>query len=208
MMICENENCGREHDGSYGSGRFCSRSCANSRARSEEDKKKISEGIKKAYAEGRAKRPNITQDQIDARVAAQRKKAIDELMAADYSSLRFERLRKRVILEQDNKCNRCGLDEWLDEPLMLELEHKDGNNQNNDRDNIECLCPNCHSLTPTWRGRNKSKVRTVPVSEEQMVRAYARTGNIRQALLELDLAAKGANYGRMKKALTSWGIEY
>lgn len=43
-MICE--RCGKEHDGSFGSGRFCSRSCANARTRTEESRKKTSESIR------------------------------------------------------------------------------------------------------------------------------------------------------------------
>lgn len=43
-MICE--NCGKEHDGSYASGRFCSRSCANSRIRTEEIRQKVSAKLK------------------------------------------------------------------------------------------------------------------------------------------------------------------
>ena len=39
-MICE--KCGKEHDGTFGSGRFCSRSCANSRIRTEEIREKVS----------------------------------------------------------------------------------------------------------------------------------------------------------------------
>lgn len=43
-MICE--TCGKEHDGKYGSGRFCSVSCANKRKHSKETKLKISKGVK------------------------------------------------------------------------------------------------------------------------------------------------------------------
>ena len=43
-MICE--KCGKEHDGSFGSGRFCSRSCANSHKHSEVQKQKISNSLK------------------------------------------------------------------------------------------------------------------------------------------------------------------
>ena len=38
--------------------------------------------------------------------------------------------------------------------IALELEHVDGDNTNNDLSNLKFLCPNCHSMTPTWRGRN------------------------------------------------------
>lgn len=43
-MKCE--NCSKEHDGTFGSGRFCSRSCANSRKHSKETKEKISKTLK------------------------------------------------------------------------------------------------------------------------------------------------------------------
>jgi len=62
---------------------------------------------------------------------------------------------KRYILElQKHKCAKCNLDSWLDNPIVLELEHKDGNSDNNDLTNLECLCPNCHSQTPTYKARN------------------------------------------------------
>ena len=49
IMICE--NCKKEHDGSYGSGRFCSRSCANARNRTLEVKEKTSKSLKLKYIE-------------------------------------------------------------------------------------------------------------------------------------------------------------
>ena len=69
-------------------------------------------------------------------------------------------IRKKVFEEQDFKCNSCGISEWMSQPLVYELEHIDGNNKNNIRTNLECLCPNCHSLTKTWRGRNNKKIST------------------------------------------------
>jgi hypothetical protein len=128
-------------------------------------------------------------------------------MSEDFSSLSFDRQRKRVILEQDGKCNTCGISEWQGRPLSLEIDHKDGNHENNNRENLEALCPNCHSLTDTWRGRNKQNKR-FSVSDEIIVEAFIETGNIRQCLLKCGLAAKGANYGRVKRALTLRGISY
>ena len=62
---------------------------------------------------------------------------------------------KRYLLEQQNhKCAKCGISDWNNRPIVLELEHKDGNSNNNLRDNLECLCPNCHSQTPTYKNRN------------------------------------------------------
>ena len=56
-----------------------------------------------------------------------------------------------------NECYRCGIAEWMGERLPLELHHKDGDGANNLLENLEILCPNCHSITPTWGGRNAKR---------------------------------------------------
>jgi hypothetical protein len=68
-------------------------------------------------------------------------------------------IKRYILSEQDNKCNHCGNSDWMGKKLVLELEHKDGNSDNNARSNLECLCPNCHSLTPTYRNKNKGNGR-------------------------------------------------
>lgn len=55
-------------------------------------------------------------------------------------------------------CSCCKGSEWLGKPMPLELDHIDGNNKNNSLNNLRLLCPNCHTLTPTYRGRNKKQV--------------------------------------------------
>lgn len=64
------------------------------------------------------------------------------------------KLLKENLLEY--KCNLCGIDNWLNKPLTLELDHIDGDNQNNNLVNLRLLCPNCHSQTDTFRGKNKN----------------------------------------------------
>jgi hypothetical protein len=53
------------------------------------------------------------------------------------------------------KCSMCGLDRWQGHKLSLELDHVDGNAGNNQPSNLRLVCPNCHSITPTWKGRNR-----------------------------------------------------
>ena len=52
------------------------------------------------------------------------------------------------------QCNNCKLDKWLDKEVPLELNHINGNGHENRKSNIELLCPNCHALTETYRGKN------------------------------------------------------
>lgn len=54
-------------------------------------------------------------------------------------------------------CNSCSLTEWLQGLIPLELDHIDGNHSNNELSNLRLLCPNCHALTPTYRGKNMYK---------------------------------------------------
>jgi Zn finger protein HypA/HybF involved in hydrogenase expression len=64
---------------------------------------------------------------------------------------------KNNVIQQNlipYQCEKCGITEWQGEKLSLHLDHKNGNNQDNRLENLRFLCPNCHSLTPSYCGRN------------------------------------------------------
>ena len=63
-----------------------------------------------------------------------------------------ERLFRDGIKEQ--KCERCGITTWMGEKITLQLHHIDGNKQNNNPENLQILCPNCHSQTDNFCGKN------------------------------------------------------
>ena len=75
------------------------------------------------------------------------------------SHYKTSKLRLRLLSEQvfPHKCCECGLAEWRGGPIPLELDHRDGDNTNNLLENLRLLCPNCHALTDTYRGRNKGR---------------------------------------------------
>jgi hypothetical protein len=74
----------------------------------------------------------------------------------ELEELKTDRSRKaRILQERGHRCENCGLTEWLGLPIKLELHHVDGNTDNNSRENLQLLCLNCHSLTPTFRAKNK-----------------------------------------------------
>lgn len=57
------------------------------------------------------------------------------------------------------KCSVCNISEWNNKSIVLELEHKDGNSKNNVLNNLCLICPNCHSQTDTFKGKNKGNGR-------------------------------------------------
>lgn len=67
------------------------------------------------------------------------------------------RLRNRLISEgiKQHKCECCGITEWRGKPTPIELDHINGDNTDNRLENLRLLCPNCHALTDTYRGKNK-----------------------------------------------------
>ena len=68
-------------------------------------------------------------------------------------------LRQRLIDEGvfNPICTSCKLDTWLDEPIPLELDHINGDCEDQRLANLRLLCPNCHAKTPTYRGKNIGK---------------------------------------------------
>lgn len=82
---------------------------------------------------------------------------IDELLI-DGSTVQSYKLKKRLYEEglKEQKCEICGWAEIsTDGRIPLELDHINGQHSDNRLENLRVLCPNCHSLQPTHRGKNK-----------------------------------------------------
>lgn len=70
---------------------------------------------------------------------------------------------KNVLLREGvftRICSSCLGTEWMGHPIPLELDHIDGDNINNVLENLRLLCPNCHALTSTYRGKNQKRARS------------------------------------------------
>jgi len=61
----------------------------------------------------------------------------------------------------ENRCDECGISDWRGRPLSIQIDHVNGNGQDHSLENLRMLCPNCHSQTPTFAGRNRKRLRNL-----------------------------------------------
>ena len=73
--------------------------------------------------------------------------------------LTSSKLKEKIFRDglKEKKCEICGISTWFNIELPLELHHKDGNHFNNKLDNLQILCPNCHSIQEGNAGANIGK---------------------------------------------------
>lgn len=82
---------------------------------------------------------------------------IKEILEGSHPYYQTFKLKNRLINEglKENRCEICNITDWLGKPMTMHLDHIDGNSHNHKYENLRLLCPNCHSLTDTWCGKNK-----------------------------------------------------
>ena len=130
----------------------------------------------------------------------------------DYSRFRYGNNIKvanalsALVALRGHKCECCGLSAWLDNPISLEVHHEDGDSLNNTLENLTLLCPNCHSLTDNYKGKNINK-KTIIVSDEDLANALRACSSIRQALISVGLTGKGGNYIRANELIQKYQIK-
>jgi 5-methylcytosine-specific restriction endonuclease McrA len=154
--------------------KFCSSSCSakynnRGRKRSEASRKKVADALRGRVGWSRGVKQSP--DHIAARMAGfspeKRMQAIEKTRQKAKARLqeRFrkieqdtpvsERSLRRYLVDTIGKCMGCSITEWLSQPLVLEIHHIDGNDKHNKLSNVQLLCPNCHSLTPTHRNKKR-----------------------------------------------------
>jgi hypothetical protein len=83
---------------------------------------------------------------------------MDELLVSGvYRSRHNLKLRLLSTGLKEERCERCGLISWRERPISLALHHVNGDRLDNRLENLELLCPNCHSQTDNFAGRAAGK---------------------------------------------------
>ena len=139
------------------------------------------------------------------------------------------KLRKKLLAEglKENQCAICGITKWHGKPIVCQLHHIDGNNQNNNLENLQILCPNCHSQTENYCGSanvNKTKYYCKDCGKEinkgsvycticshkhtRKVKDRPSKEKLLQDFKELKSFVKiGAKYGVSDNAIRKWFIQ-
>jgi 5-methylcytosine-specific restriction endonuclease McrA len=88
-----------------------------------------------------------------------KKKTLEEILVADSDYTNRNQIKKRLLTEglMTYECSSCGIADWQGQPLSLHLDHINGINNDHRLENLRLLCPNCHSQTSTYAGRNKPR---------------------------------------------------
>jgi len=99
-----------------------------------------------------------------------------EEILVEGSSYSRRSLKRRLVDEGllDYRCRVCGIDEWQGQPLILQLDHKNGVGNDNRLENLRLLCPNCHSQTETFAGRNNTRIRQCVDCENRITAGHKR----------------------------------
>lgn len=85
---------------------------------------------------------------------------LGELLVADRPVNRaYAKRRLFAAGLKDDRCEQCGLSRWRGRRLSVQLHHINGDGDDNRLENLQLLCPNCHSQTDTYGGRNGRRKR-------------------------------------------------
>lgn len=118
---------------------------------------------------------------IDCQKKFEYKKYIEEWKSGTKSGMRGDyqismHIKEYLYDKYNSKCARCGWGErnQYTNNIPLEIEHIDGDYTNNKEENLILLCPNCHSLTSTYKGANLNNGRKSRKKYYEGVKGNAR----------------------------------
>ena len=141
-------------------------------------------------------------------VLSKEKIPINKLLVSG-STIGSSKLRDRILNERikEHRCERCKRTEWEGESIPLQLHHINGDRTDNRIENLQLLCPNCHSLTDNYCGRKLKKVKekhystksSKIISKEQLINDLKDFGSFK---------AVGEKYKVSDKTIVKWCEKY
>lgn len=131
---------------------------------------------------------------------------IEDILSGKYPFYPTGFLKKRLIKEKvkENRCDECGISEWNGKPIVCHLDHIDGDSKNHKENNLRMMCPNCHSQTETYAGRNKR----VGYNRYEFIKAVESSKRFSEVKKKLNLSPTGGNNNTIRKLMDQLGLEF
>lgn len=119
------------------------------------------------------------------------------------------KLSKKLLREglKEHQCECCKNTTWNGVLIPLEVHHIDGDNSNNELDNLQLLCPNCHALTDNYCGRNIKK-KQVKINDDEFVDVLQNSRSINDALVKMNLPSAKYYYERARELINTHNIVF
>jgi len=168
-MNCE--NCQDEHEGTYGSGRFCSSKCARGFS-TKEKRSLINEKVSITLGNGLSKQQRIQRDIADKHASFIRENEVTTLK--DLSARTAIKILKRLNLP----CSKCN---WFVNGVVGDLHHiiPRKNNGSDEHDNLCYLCPNCHRCVHSGKIKDEELINLEDyIGDEWKKYYYVKSGNL------------------------------
>lgn len=97
---------------------------------------------------------------------------IEEILNGLHPTFQTSKVKVKLFTSglKENKCEECGISEWNGKPLVMHLDHVNGRSDDHRIENLKILCPNCHSQTETYAGKNKTNEHRLSILKKRQDR--------------------------------------
>lgn len=150
-------HCNKEVISTRKEAKFCSQSCSatyHNLKRSKVVKHKACIECGKKLSRG-----SLNHCSLNCQQSFLHKERVQQWIKGNYSPAKSRFFRRYLTETHGYKCSCCGISEWNDKALTLEIDHIDGRSDNNRPENLRLICPNCHSQTDTYKSKNRGNGR-------------------------------------------------